>query len=165
MAKEISIRRLKGADLPRVREIMKCGDVFSKTDKHDLYKSISVYLKEPDDDEFITYAATLDSELVGFVSYGRELGKDTYGIYIISVDADYQGRGIGSSLMEFAEKRIKAKRARAIFISTSSTRQYTPARALYKSRGYSRVAKVKDYFTDGDDMLIYSKRLRKPAAN
>lgn len=162
MDEEFSIRKLRTRDLKHIRKIMVEGKVFSRTDKKDLYKSIENYHKKRDEEELVTYVASLDGRVVGFVSYGKELGEGTYEIFIISVDKKYQGRGIGTRLVRFAEKNIRQKKARVIYISTSSTKAYLPARKLYLGAGYRKAATVKDYFTDGDSMIIFSKRIRKP---
>ncbi len=155
------IRRLRSVDFPHLRKIMKVGGVFTESDVKELYNMIREYFKEPEGDELITYVYKVKDEVAGFVTFGRDLGDKTYEIHVVSVDPRYQGMGIGKKLVEFAEGEIKRLGGRMIFISTSSKRDYIPARKLYKGKGYMQSARIKDCFSDGEDKIIYSKRLRR----
>jgi ribosomal protein S18 acetylase RimI-like enzyme len=44
-------------------------------------------------------------------------------------------------------------------IETSSQPSYHPTRAFYRRRGYDEVARVKDFYSDGDDRVIFAKRI------
>ncbi|HEY3787759.1 MAG TPA: GNAT family N-acetyltransferase, partial [Urbifossiella sp.] len=70
-----------------------------------------------------------------------------------------QGRGLGRQLLEFVEADIRARGGRLLLIETSSMPRYEPTREFYRKRGYGIAAQIPDYYTDGDGLVIYSKRL------
>ncbi|MFH1404060.1 MAG: GNAT family N-acetyltransferase [Candidatus Altiarchaeota archaeon] len=155
------IRRLRHKDIPEIKSMMKEGNVFTDTDVKGISDMIRNYFLDPEGEEMRTYVYKVDDAVAGFVTFGVDNGVDAYEIYALSVHPDYQGRGIGSRLIKFAEARIREKRSRLICISTSSAQEYSPARRLYRRTGYNRVAMVKDFFSEGENKIIYCKRLRK----
>jgi hypothetical protein len=46
-----------------------------------------------------------------------------------------------------------------MIIETSSLMQYAPTRAVYERRGYEVVARVLGFSVQGDDRLIFAKRI------
>ena len=49
---------------------------------------------------------------------------------------------------------------RILLIETSSLPHYEPTRAFYVKHGYLPDAVLHDYYADGDDMVVFRKRLR-----
>jgi ribosomal protein S18 acetylase RimI-like enzyme len=83
----------------------------------------------------------------------------SHNLYWIAVHPDYQGRGLGKALMREAEKRIRAAGGTRIYIDTSYKAQYEDTRAFYLSLGYELDALLKDFYSEGDDKVIYRKLL------
>jgi len=57
------------------------------------------------------------------------------------------------------EEEVKRMGGRLILVETSGTTSYAPARKFYEVCGYSLQAKIPDFYSPGDDLLIYVKRL------
>ncbi len=101
---------------------------------------------------------------------GRTLGYTCYGdipctlkrydLYWIAVHADAQGKGIGKMLLSAAERSIAERGGKIVYIETSSRDKYEPTRRFYLSCGYQIAAQLKDFYDDGDDKVIFSRRLR-----
>ena len=99
--------------------------------------------------------------LLGFACFGTEsLTQGTWDLFWICVAPAARGKGVGGRLMNNAVAQAKEAGARLMVIYTSSTEPYQPARRLYESQEFSRVAAVEDYYRDGDHLYIYTKRLR-----
>ncbi|ODS42683.1 MAG: hypothetical protein MSIBF_05115 [Candidatus Altiarchaeales archaeon IMC4] len=146
--------------LPDIKKIAADSGVFSDCEVKDLVANIRRYIRFPDGDELRTYAYLSGGDIAGFLSFGLGLGKKTYEIYWVCVSPKFQGRGVASELLRFAEGYIREKGGRRIFIETSSRQEYSPARQFYKKRGYESSAVVKDYFDEGDDKVVYSKKMQ-----
>ena len=99
-------------------------------------------------------------ELIGYTCYGR-IGCtcDRYDIYWLVVARAHQEAGWGTKLLSATEERIEKRGGKRIFIETSSREDYAAPRSFYASRGYRLAAVVGDFYADGNDKLIYSKRL------
>lgn len=75
-------------------------------------------------------------------------------IQTICVAPRMQGRGLGTFLIEWAERRI-ARESPNVFMSVSS---FNPrARALYERLGYREVGTLKDYIVTGHDEILLRK--------
>lgn len=101
--------------------------------------------------------------LLGYACYGATpctLG--TWDLYWIAVHPTAQGQGVGTALMDEIERRVRDRDARLLVIETSSKSDYAATRGFYRARGYEAAARVPDFYDDGDDRVIYIKRLRSP---
>jgi len=99
------------------------------------------------------YVARVDGEFVGFVVL---VPGATFVGYIQSVvtEPDWRGKGIGTSLMTFAEERIFRENPN-VFILVSSTN--TRAMALYERLGYSAIGELDDFIVVGDSEILMRK--------
>jgi ribosomal protein S18 acetylase RimI-like enzyme len=96
----------------------------------------------------------------GFICVGpRALTDRVYDLYWIVVDPAAQRQGIGGRLIEKAEQIVQEKGGRILVIETSGTEKYAGTRAFYLACGYLHEATLRDLYSDGDDLCIYTKRL------
>jgi ribosomal protein S18 acetylase RimI-like enzyme len=108
--------------------------------------------------EFV-FAARGD-EVLGYTCFGSiPCTQSSYDLYWIVVDPDYQGQGIGKTLLECSETLIRAQGGRRVYIETSAREQYAPTCAFYHRRGYRQEALLEDFYAPGDGKLIYCKVL------
>ena len=70
------------------------------------------------------------------------------------VEADSRGRGLGTSLMDAAEREMVLRGCRQVVLLTHSFQ----APELYRRRGYTQVAEVPDYPAD-HAWLLFTKPL------
>jgi hypothetical protein len=54
---------------------------------------------------------------------------------------------------------VVKEKARRIYIDTSSTAPYTPARTFYENHGFRLVTVLLDFYRLGDDKIILMKEL------
>jgi len=87
------------------------------------------------------------------------LTKASYDVYWIVVHPDFQGKGIGYALLSKAEEKIKTLDGKHFYIETSGRKLYEPTHAFYLKAGYSIAAVFKDFYADGDDKLVFYKKL------
>jgi len=80
-------------------------------------------------------------------------------LYWIAVNVRAQTRGLGTALLAECEAEIRRQRGRQLLIETSSLPHYEPARRFYAKHGYAPAATLKDFYADGDDMIVFSKRM------
>ncbi|MDD5468108.1 MAG: GNAT family N-acetyltransferase [Anaerolineales bacterium] len=103
-----------------------------------------------------------DGQVLGYACYGvHALTDATYDLYWIAVDPDQHGQGVGRAVIQATEQAIKEKGGRLIVVETSGKEAYSPARRFYAAAGYGLAAIIKDFYTDGDDLVMYTKHLRR----
>jgi len=122
---------------------------------------IDSYLSDSYRSDYHILVAELNSIIAGYICFGpTPLTEGTWDIYWIAVAPDKQGQGIGSALLESAEKSIREAKGRLSIIETSSTPAYDKTRRFHTRHGYKIIARVPDFYAPGDDKLILQKRLR-----
>ena len=85
--------------------------------------------------------------------------QGTFDLYWIVVDPDFQGKRIGSQLLDFSEKILGGRNGRMILADTSSIPEYEKARKFYLQNGFQEIARVNDYYSPGNDRITFCKRL------
>lgn len=96
----------------------------------------------------------------GVVYFGPdEMTDRKWDLWMIAVAPDQKGRGIGGKLLRFTESRVRESGGRLLLIETSSLAKYEATRAFYEKYGYDEVARVPDYFADGETKVIFAKRI------
>jgi len=122
---------------------------------------IDSFLKDGKKSGYTIEVAEFDGRVVGYVCWGdAPLTDGTWDIYWVVVDQNQQGKGVGAQLMASAEKSIQATGGRLAVVETSGKPDYNKTRQFYLKIGYVEEARIKDFYTAGDDKVIMVKRLR-----
>lgn len=102
----------------------------------------------------------IDKKIVGFVVMAGTSAGENH-ILNLCVHPDYQRRGIGKSLMEFAMHQAKARHASSIMY-LEVRRSNRNAIFLYNKLGFSQIAERKGYYPSQkgrEDALVLAKDL------
>jgi ribosomal protein S18 acetylase RimI-like enzyme len=106
------------------------------------------------------FACVEEGRIRGYVYYAPTPMTDrSWHLFWIAVDRTEQGRGLGGRLLAFVEADVKEHGGRLLIIETSSTPAYQLTRQFYRKHGYTPVATVPDFYADGDDLVVFTKRL------
>ena len=101
-----------------------------------------------------------DGRPIGFVYFAPASMTDrTWYLYWIAVDKQVQAKGTGGVLLRHAEDQIRRENGRLLLVETSSLPHYELTRKFYSKQGYEVNAVVSDFYSDGDDLVIFRKRL------
>ena len=148
---EIGINKLQTLEEAEICARMMSGSepyITLRRDYEASLKLISDTLRE-------VYVARSGSELIGFIIVVMKGALIGY-IQSICTAADWRGKGVGSELMDFAEKRILFE-APNVFLMVSSFNN--GARRLYERRGYKVVGELKDFLVSGYSEIIMRKTI------
>ena len=101
-----------------------------------------------------------DGQVLGYACYGpRALTDRTYDLYWIAVGPNARRGGVGRGLLAATEAAIRSLGGRLLIVETSGLPKYEPTRAFYVATGYIHEATLKDFYSDGDDLVIFTKHL------
>lgn len=101
-----------------------------------------------------------DGRVLGYACYGpRPLTCGTFDLYWIAVDRSVRRRGVGRRLLAAVEEAIRKLGGRLIVVETSGQPEYEATRRFYRANNYLLEATLKDFYREGDDLLIFTKRL------
>jgi ribosomal protein S18 acetylase RimI-like enzyme len=158
---EINIRPMTYKDKPSIVKILCNTPEFKPSEVAVAEEVIDNHLGDPLGSGYHILVAEGDSTVVGYICYGpTPLTEGTWDIYWEAVAQEKQGQGIGSMLMESAEREIIRAKGRLAIIETSSTPAYEATRRFHIGHGYEIVARIPDFYAPEDDKLILQKRLR-----
>jgi [ribosomal protein S18]-alanine N-acetyltransferase len=101
------------------------------------------------------FVALHNEEVVGFLLLSMQGALSGY-IQTVAVRADWRGQGLGTRLIEFAEKMIFRVSPNA-FLCVSSFN--TRARDLYARLGYETIGEMKDYVVRGHSEWLLRKTI------
>ncbi len=98
-------------------------------------------------------------QVLGYACYGpRSLTAGAFDLYWIAVDPDARRNGVGHGLLLASEEAARTIGGTMLIAETSGTPHYEPTRKFYINMGYTSEAIIKDFYSAGDDLLIFIKR-------
>ena len=104
--------------------------------------------------DVIRLKAIEDDNMIGFVAGEMRHSRNAGWIATIAVDPHYQRRGIGRTLLQMCEARMKLPLIK-LTVRVSNQR----AISLYEKEGYHTVDTWRRYYNDGEDGLVMEKFL------
>jgi len=115
---------------------------------------------------YMIFDERIGDEVIGFIVFGRTpLTAYGWDIYWLAVQNIYQGQGYGRRLVKRVEDYIKEKMKKAILrVETSNQNMYAHARNLYAKMGFQEVGRIRDFYSEGDDNIIFYKNLKEERA-
>jgi GNAT superfamily N-acetyltransferase len=101
-----------------------------------------------------------EGQLLAYGCYGPvKLCDRRYHLHWLAVDRLYQGQGLGHLLEAAITRKIGIQGGVKIYAEISNRDYHAPVRVFYESCGYRLAAAIADYYSDGDDKVIYVKDL------
>jgi ribosomal protein S18 acetylase RimI-like enzyme len=155
------IRPLETKDRQRIEEIVTAVGNFNQPDIEIAMELIDDAISKKADSDYIVYVLEDDARIVqAYVCFGKTpLTDHTYDFYWMAIDPQHQRRGLGLQLFQFVEGQVRERGGKLLMCETSSQESYERVVRLYQRLGYQPVARIKNFYRDGDDKLIYMKEL------
>jgi aminoglycoside 6'-N-acetyltransferase I len=152
------IRRIKQADVPMIESILKRIKSFSANEINVAMELVTIAASNIDQSDYNIFVYEDDGKVLGYHCTGkRPLTDAVYDLYWIAADPNSKGSGIGKSLLEHAENFVRERNGRWIIAETSSKEDYTDARNFYLRNHYSIVAQINDFYSPGDNLIVFGK--------
>ncbi|MGY1710314.1 GNAT family N-acetyltransferase [Geodermatophilus sp. SYSU D00758] len=175
----VVLRPLRASGLPAVRDLVVAAGMFTAEEAALLDDELGPLTRRPGDGDgdgdgrtclveeawLTVHPAALAGPpaartVTAVVCYRPEEAADrVWDLTMIAVRPDVQGRGTGRMLMRHAEADLSARGGRSLAVRTSGTAQYAGTRAFYDRCGYERVGQIPNWWTDGDDLVLFTERL------
>ncbi|MBI1803557.1 MAG: GNAT family N-acetyltransferase [Ignavibacteriae bacterium] len=155
----IDIRALRADDREPIRMLLEETGVFTGDEIAVAIELIDIVLHVSGQRDYTIYTAVDDHhEVAGFYCIGSTpLTESTYDLYWIAVKPSVHKSGIGKQLLHHAEESVRSQGGRLVVAETSSQPKYDATRKFYLRNAYQEVARIKDYYKTGDDLVIYGK--------
>jgi ribosomal protein S18 acetylase RimI-like enzyme len=100
--------------------------------------------------------------VAGFVYWApAEMTDRSWHLWWIAVRRDVHARGLGAALLAHCEAEVARAGGRLLLIETSSLPVYAATLRFYARHGYGTPSRIPDFYADGDDLLVFRKRLEE----
>ena len=149
------IRLATKDDLPALEQVLKQTDLFPPDMLEDM---MSPFLEGKSDSFWMT--CLHDGSVSGFTFTAPEdLTDGTWNMLAIAVLPSLQTLGLGRELIRHTEKHLRALKQRLIIADTSGTSAFAGTRQFYDSVGYREVARIPDFWAEGDNKIVFARKL------
>lgn len=154
------IRSLIETDREKIEDILVGTNNFNEEEIRIAMELIDVYIKDKEQKDYEIFVDEEGNDLRGYVCIGpRPLTEGTYDLYWIAVNPKVQSKGVGSGLVKYIEDHIKNIKGRLILIETSGKESYEKERKFYEKNFYEKLVNIRDFYREGDSLVIYGKYL------
>jgi ribosomal protein S18 acetylase RimI-like enzyme len=151
------IRPISAADRDPIRRILVETGMFTDQEVSIALELVDTVLTKPEQQDYVINVGEVVAP-VGYYCIGPTPATvGTFDLYWIAVDPATQGRGIGAALVAHAEKVVRGRGGRLILAETSSQAKYEGTREFYRRRGYDQLTLIRDYYSPGDDLIVFGK--------
>ena len=155
------IRPLHPEDRSHIVMLLRGTEVFSDEEIVIAEELIDCVLQREDQEDYIIYCYDDGGSVLGYYCIGpTPATQGTFDLYWIAVHRPVHGTGVGAALEVHAESLVTSLGGHLIVAETSSRPKYAKTRAFYQRRGYTELSRIRDYYSVGDDLVVYGKYLR-----
>jgi D-alanine-D-alanine ligase len=152
--------KLISTDIEVIRKLIESVGVFSPEENDIAVELAQISLIKGSTSGYHFLFAKLPDNIVGYTCFGPIAGTmASFDLYWIVVHQNFRGLGIGKKLLAGTESMIAKRGGRRIYIETSSRKQYEPVRSFYSGCGYCEEAILNDFYSPGDNKVIYVKAI------
>ncbi len=152
----LQIRKVVPEDVDALKEVIDTNTLFSSSL---LEEMMNDYFTNPSTrDIWLTEESTGGPVAILYCAPER-LTEGTYNLYLIAVHKNYQGKGIGARMMSYLEAFIKDIGERVLLVETSGLPEFARTRKFYDQCGYNREALIRDFYREGEDKVVFWKKL------
>lgn len=152
------IRSIKPSDVEGLNKLLKKIPNFTEAEIKVAMELIEITVNNPEQTDYNIFVYEDDGKILGYHCTGkRPLTDAVYDLYWIVADPEHSGKGIGKNLLEHAENFVKERKGRWILAETSSKESYLSTQSFYLRNNYSIISEIKDFYSVGDNLLIFGK--------
>jgi len=153
---DIKIRPARLGDLPAFKAVIDSSELFPADLLDDMMRPFF------DSNNESIYWLAYEEEGKAAVAYfePERMTEGTYNLYLIAVHADYQGGGRGAAMMDHIEHFLKGRGIRILIVETSGVPEFELTRKFYRKIGYTEEARIREFYAEGDDKIVFWKDLR-----
>ena len=156
------IRKLQAEDRSQLIAIINGTNNFTDDEKIVAIELIDESIANPNHEYYKVFVFAENDKILGYHCIGkRALTDGVFDLYWIVVSTDAQNLGVGKKLLEHSENYILENNGRWILAETSSKDSYTATRNFYLRNKYSIVSQIKDFYSVGDNLIVFGKYLRQ----
>jgi ribosomal protein S18 acetylase RimI-like enzyme len=153
----ITVRPAAAADQSLIGVLAEAGSLFPARAVADM---IAPFLAGNDGEHWLV--AQDAAGVCGFCYCALErFTEGTYNLLAIAIAPARRGEGIGGAPLHGLREALRAAGGRLLLVETSSRPEYSAAKAFYRAAGFTPVATIPDFWSAGDDKLVFARPLAR----
>lgn len=147
-------------DYEAMLELFKAITLFTDDERLVIKELLDTYLFNETQKDYLFYVSTSEKQLTAFICFGpTPMTSNTFDLYWVGTHPEYRRQGLAESLINVMKDYMKSQNAKIIRVETASQDLYSQTVAFYDRLGFQAEARLKDFYRDGDDLIIYTMRL------
>jgi ribosomal protein S18 acetylase RimI-like enzyme len=150
----LTIRPITLSDIPSLKTVIDATELFPS---EMLDGMISGYFDGNTPELWLTVGED-EPVAIAYCSPER-MTYGTWNLLLIAVAPTRQGEGLGTALLRYIETLLTTQGERLLLVETSGLPEFERTREFYKKNSYDEEARICDYYAQGDDKVIFRKRL------
>ena len=155
MSINTGVRAITPQDLPALKAVIKTNDLFPS---QMLDEMMSDYFNNSDSkDIWFTYEQ--DEPVAIAYCAPEKMTEGTWNLYLIAVHPEHQGKGYGTSMMNYIERLLADRGERILLVETSGLDSFKKTRSFYRHCGYEEEARIREFYQTGEDKIVFRKSL------
>lgn len=151
----MNIRPVERQDLPHLKAIADATELFPSSMMDAM---IAGFLdgSKPD----VWFSSELDEQPISFgFSEPERMTEGTWNLLAIGVQPEHQGKGVGTAMMAYLEKRLADQGERILLVETMGIPAFERTSAFYRQNGYIEEARIREFYEAGADKVVFWKHL------
>ncbi len=153
------VRPLRSTDLANVEAIIASTDLFPK----ELLGPMTAPFFSQEDSAGHWAVVERDVERVGPIGVAywvpERMTTGTWNLLLIAVHSASQRQGVGAALVDYVEQQLRSGGERILLVETSGLAEFGSTRLFYEKRGFAEEARIRDFYDDGNDKIVFRKPL------
>ncbi|MBW4623480.1 MAG: GNAT family N-acetyltransferase [Cyanosarcina radialis HA8281-LM2] len=157
-----TIRSISPDDTDALIALADSIELFSSDELEQLRQMLADSLSQ-DGDSAPFWVTDDDGGLMGLAYCEPErMTSGTWNLQLIAVRPTHQRQGRGGKLLGFVERTLTDRGARILLVETMGTPEFEYVRTFYRQHGYSEEARIRDFYAEGADKIVFRKALLSP---
>lgn len=153
------IRSILPDDITPLIALAEATGLFEPNQTEELAQMLDEYF-QGDRDRPDFWLVDDDNGLVGVAYVAPErMTEGTWNLYLIAVHPDDRRQGRGRTLLRHVEQTLVKRGARMLLVETSGLESFEYVRAFYRKSGYDEEARIREFYTAGEDKIVFRKVL------
>ncbi|MCA9547303.1 MAG: GNAT family N-acetyltransferase, partial [Myxococcales bacterium] len=158
------IRGLDSASRPALAALLESVQSFDAAEVLVALELADAALADPQQPDYRFLLAWEGDALAGYICFGPTPMTDgTFDLYWLATSPAFTRRGVARRLVEAMEAQLRVDGARMVRVETSSRDGYGAAAAFYVAAGYEEAARLRDFYSEGDDLITFTRRFTERA--
>jgi len=151
------IRPTKSDDIPELMLVLDGTELFPSEMLPDM---IGGFLSSADSED-VWLTCEHAGQAIGFCyAVPEALTDGAWNMLAIAVLPSNQGKGAGGAIASELENVLSKRGHRVLIADTSGTDDFSKTRKFYRKNGYAEEARIRDFWAEGDDKIVFWKSLK-----